>query len=90
MKYFYYNIVSSNHRNMYGGYNVKANVYQCKRNQMILLGQIEWCTSGFKGEVSCVYEFLFNKGLVNKKQYNLSNGYYYKSLDKKKIIIEPI
>ena len=80
-KNYYYKITSSKKRSM-GGYSEIASVYAIKLGKIVLLGEVKWSTSSFKGEESVVYEFLKDKKLVTAKEYKENRGYYYSSKSK--------
>ena len=83
-KTYYYKVISKKRR-LAGGFNEIAEVYYVKDNKIINIGEVKWNTAGYKGEKSCVYEFLFKKKFVTLKEYKDNKGYYY--LTTSKIII---
>jgi hypothetical protein len=86
-KKYYYNIIKSIRRKMYGGYNETANVYTIKKGDIILLGSVSWCTAAYKGDKHEIYSFLRKNKLVTKKEYSNGGG-YHNSFTSKVIIQE--
>lgn len=86
-KTYYWKVTSEKKRSM-GGYNVVASVYTVKLGKIVLLGEVKWSTSSFKGEHSTVYDFLKDKKLVTAKEYKENKGYYNSA--KSKVSIKPL
>lgn len=86
MKRYYFQVVKVGEKRIVGGHYVYADVYVVKNNRITKLGQVKWNTAGYKGEKSEVYEFLYKKGLVGKREYNNNRGYYFKTKSKVEIL----
>ena len=91
MKRYYYQVVKVGRERVVGGMKVGnryvyADVFVVKNNRIAKLGQVRWNNAGNKGEESEVYEFLYKKGLVGKREYSNNRGYYFKTKSKVEIL----
>ena len=85
MKRYYYQVVKVG-RDRGRNRSVYADVLTVKYGRITKLGQVKWNTAGYKGEKSEVYEFLYKKGLVGKREYSNNRGYYFKTKSKVEIL----
>lgn len=85
MKRYYYQIIKVG-RDRGGNRSVYADVFVAKYSKITKIGQVKWYSAGGKGEKSEVYEFLYKKGLVGKREYSNNRGYYYRNKSKVEIL----
>lgn len=85
MKRYYYQITKVG-RDRVGNRSVYADVFVAKYSKITKIGQVKWYSAGCKGEKSEVYEFLYKKGLVGKREYSNNRGYYYRNKSKVEIL----
>jgi hypothetical protein len=86
-KIYYYKVVEKKPRSA-GGYNVTAEVFEVKSGKISKIGSLKWNTSGYKGDQSSVYDFLYGKKLITAKEYKENNGYWY--VAKSKVSIQSL
>lgn len=86
MKKYYYQIIKVGRERSRGGNRyVYADVLTVKYGGITKLGQVKWQSAGQRGE-DVVYEFLYQMGLVGKREYKNNRGYYYRNKSKVEIL----
>lgn len=71
MKTFIFAIYKTVQRRM-GGRNQTAYIYRMKKNVPIYVGEVKWCTAGYRGDTSEVMNALVKMGHIQKKYYGYS------------------
>ena len=90
MKRYYYQVTKVGRERIIGGAKagsryVYADVLTVKYGRITKLGQVKWQPAGQSGK-DVVYEFLYKKGLVGKREYKNNRGYYYRTKSKVEIL----
>ena len=86
MKRYYYQITKVGRDRGGSRRSVYADVFVAKYSKITKIGQVKQYSAGGKGEKSEVYEFLYKKGLVGKREYSNNRGYYYRNKSKVEIL----
>ena len=88
MAKFFFSRTVVKHSKKYGSSDILCRIYQLRKNDLLLIGSVEYNTSSTRGAISEVFNKLIELKKIPKKCYNFSKsdwqgaGYYCYEVEK--------